>query len=608
MKACTIFLLVGSVFAQVPTLDQTTLNGKFNFVYGLYQRSSSSAIMGTISFDGKGHYTLAAGDTNAQGVYRIDVDGLGSLSNPFDETLPPINLRIAAGGKLAGGSTLDQSTADRHDLLLALPAATKTPAMAGNWGGVTYLYTPGPPTLFARAGRFRFQFGADGTLSSTTWTYHESDVNSGAPQDLTSTGTYTVDSSGIGMYTSAQGAKGIAVSADGSMYIGIDNGGLPELIFGTRLADGNPSAQGFQDRYWWYQTNAASPGGGSVRSSDFAWTLGNALQGVEGRGLNRGSGWGQFIDAATGRLMDLAVVLGGFTIHPDSTVDLVSAGLGSPGIGVISADGVAIPWTNLSATATGNYSFSIAIQSPTFQAGPGQSVFLDPNGPMQAATASAHPFPFAPGTLVKVRGSGLAAGPLSYTSLPLPTALGATSLTANGQAVGLVAVASDSITFVMPFATAGAGRIRLKATVNGVASNEIAVRAVPSSIGFFSTTGDGVGDIVAAHVDGSPITAASPASANEAIVLYASGLGSMATSVAEYAWPTSPDPTSFPVQVDFAGVQATVLYAGAAPGLPGVYQINVIVPSSATTSSATSVRLSQGYAQTHISKVTIPIR
>jgi uncharacterized protein (TIGR03437 family) len=66
--------------------------------------------------------------------------------------------------------------------------------------------------------------------------------------------------------------------------------------------------------------------------------------------------------------------------------------------------------------------------------------------------------------------------------------------------------------------------------------------------------------------------------------------------------------SSFPVQVDFAGVQATILYAGAAPGLPGVYQINVIVPSSATTSAATSVRLSQGYAQTHISKVTIPVR
>jgi len=56
--------------------------------------------MGTITFDGKGHYSLVAGDTNAQGVYRVDVDGLGSLSNPFDQTLPPINLRIAASAKL----------------------------------------------------------------------------------------------------------------------------------------------------------------------------------------------------------------------------------------------------------------------------------------------------------------------------------------------------------------------------------------------------------------------------------------------------------------------------------------------------------------------------
>jgi len=144
---------------------------------------------------------------------------------------------------------------------------------------------------------------------------------------------------------------------------------------------------------------------------------------------------------------------------------------------------------------------------------------------MQVATASAHPFPFAPGTLVKVRGSGLAASALSYDSLPLPTALGGTSLTANGQAVGLVSVAPEAITFVMPFATAGSGKIRLKATIAGVASNEITVRAAPASLGFFSTTGDGVGDIVAAHADGSPITASSPAAANESIVLYASGLG-----------------------------------------------------------------------------------
>jgi uncharacterized protein (TIGR03437 family) len=171
----------------------------------------------------------------------------------------------------------------------------------------------------------------------------------------------------------------------------------------------------------------------------------------------------------------------------------------------------------------------------------------------------------------------------------------------------LVNVAPNAITFLMPWATAGAGKIKLKATVGGVDSNEITVRAAPASVGYFSTSGDGLGTIVVAHADGSQVTANSPATAGETVVLYASGLGSLANSVAEYDWPTSANPTSVPVQVDVAGVQAAVLYAGAAPGFPGVYQINVVIPPGTASSSGANVRIFEGYAQTH-PKVAIPIR
>jgi uncharacterized protein (TIGR03437 family) len=171
----------------------------------------------------------------------------------------------------------------------------------------------------------------------------------------------------------------------------------------------------------------------------------------------------------------------------------------------------------------------------------------------------------------------------------------------------LLRVASDAITFVMPWATAGAGKIKLKATVNGAESNEITVRAAPASVGYFSTTRDGLGTILATHADGSPITANSPAAAGEIVVLYASGLGALASSVAEYDWPTSANPTSVPVQADVAGIQAAVLYAGAAPGYPGVYQINIVIPTNVTPSAGANVRIFEGYAQTH-PKVTIPIR
>ena len=599
-------LFAGGAAAQVPQLNEASLAGRFHFVYGVYQRSQAQTTMGTLNFDGQGHYTVSAGSVTAQGSYHIDTDGTGSLTNPLDPLQPPLSLRLSAGSRMIGGSTLEQSVAYRHDLLLAISAGTQPPVLTGAWGGVTFLYSPGPP-LLARAGRFRFVFDTNGNVNSSTWTYHQSDLDSGVPHDITSAGTYSVDATGIGTYTSAQGSKRIAVSADGNTYVGIDGGGAPEMIFATRLPDGAANSAGLVGRYWWLQIGAVTPGGANLRSSDYSWAIGNALQGFEGRGLARGSGWGQFIDGPTGRLMDLSVMLGPFTVNADSTVDLAFAGLGSPGLGVLSASGSTLPFTNLGPTATANYALSIGVRAPLFQPTPGQSVFLDPNGPMQVAAASAHPFPFAPGTLVTVRGAGLAKDTQVAAGTPLPMTLGSTSLTANGQPVGLMRVAPEAITFVMPWATGGAGRIRLKATVAGTDSNEITVRAAPSSPGFFSASGDGLGAILGTHADGSLITADSPAAPGETVALYASGLGTLATPVAEYAAATSADGASMPVQVDVAGVQAEVRYAGAAPTLPGVYQINIVIPPSAATSAGANVRIFEGYASTH-PKVTVPIR
>jgi uncharacterized protein (TIGR03437 family) len=60
------------------------------------------------------------------------------------------------------------------------------------------------------------------------------------------------------------------------------------------------------------------------------------------------------------------------------------------------------------------------------------------------------------------------------------------------------------------------------------------------------------------------------------------------------------------VQVDIAAIFGDVLYAGLAPGYPGVYQINVRVPATVAPSTAANVRIYQGYTQSH-PKVTIPV-
>jgi hypothetical protein len=75
------FITSTLALAQIPVLDQTTLNGKFNFVYGVYQRTNSSVVMGSFTFDGQGHYTATTGNGTSQGVYHVNLDGTGSLTN-----------------------------------------------------------------------------------------------------------------------------------------------------------------------------------------------------------------------------------------------------------------------------------------------------------------------------------------------------------------------------------------------------------------------------------------------------------------------------------------------------------------------------------------------
>src|SRR5258708_2347388 len=158
-RLLTVVLSAGCMVAQVPQVGVASLSGRYYFVYGVYQRSQAKTVMGTLNFDGQGHYTLSAGSLAAQGFYGVNSDATGSFTNPLDPLQPPLALRLSAGSTTIGASTLEQSTADRPDLLLAVLAPTKPPVMTGAWGGLTFMYTPGPPVL-ARTGRFRFLFDA----------------------------------------------------------------------------------------------------------------------------------------------------------------------------------------------------------------------------------------------------------------------------------------------------------------------------------------------------------------------------------------------------------------------------------------------------------------
>jgi uncharacterized protein (TIGR03437 family) len=76
-------------------------------------------------------------------------------------------------------------------------------------------------------------------------------------------------------------------------------------------------------------------------------------------------------------------------------------------------------------------------------------------------------------------------------------------------------------------------------------------------------------------------TAANPATAGDALLIFCTGLGAVTPKVtAGSVAPSSPPAkTDNPVTATIGGIDAPVLFAGLAPGFVGLYQVNVTVPS-----------------------------
>jgi uncharacterized protein (TIGR03437 family) len=110
--------------------------------------------------------------------------------------------------------------------------------------------------------------------------------------------------------------------------------------------------------------------------------------------------------------------------------------------------------------------------------------------------------------------------------------------------------------------------------VNGAPSNIQTATVATYSPGVFAIT----------HADGSsPVTATSPATAKETVVVYATGLGPVSGSMVtgQPASTTSLQPT-MPDQATakIGGITAPVAFSGLTPGFIGLYQVNVQIPAN----------------------------
>lgn len=200
---------------------------------------------------------------------------------------------------------------------------------------------------------------------------------------------------------------------------------------------------------------------------------------------------------------------------------------------------------------------------------------------------------FAPNSAISIYGSNFAsagtqfvAGANDIVNGRLPTTLGGVCVLVDRQPAPLLAVYPNQINAIMPQVATG-GLVDVTVVTNCGQANETrsAVASVITQLAApeLFTSGTGTSRLAAAvnAQTGVTVTDASPARSGDVITLYATGLGQTNPALAPGQVATEPAPVTGAIAMSIGGIPvgaADVLYAGAAPGFAGLYQINIRVP------------------------------
>jgi len=193
-----------------------------------------------------------------------------------------------------------------------------------------------------------------------------------------------------------------------------------------------------------------------------------------------------------------------------------------------------------------------------------------------------------PGGLLTVSGKNLSIngnGIVLAGVAPWPTTLAGVSVFVNGAPAGIYGLASlngvEQVSIQVPYEASGSS-ITVAVNNGRAPGPSLSVPLLAAQPGLFVYNGSNGAFLHGAS--NTLITASSPATAGEVVVLYATGLGAVNPPVATntQAPTTSLVNAVIKPTVTMGGQTATVSFAGLAPGFIGLYQINAAVPAGTT--------------------------
>jgi len=568
-----LVLLAATFPAIAQTWDNTgnhLLNGTYYYREVTLTSSDAVSIYGTITFT-NGNYSInaaglqystgaGAGAYTTTGTYSISASGFGFINNTNPLVGSPVYGLVGADGVFVGSIT----ETSVNDIFIAAPLASQGTGTLNGPYSISYLQPSIESGGTPYGALLQLNSNGSGTIGNVDVTAY-ADTTSATTQTINGVN-YTVSNNAfvVNFPTNntglVQGQEFFYSSPDGSFIFG----GSPEdfdMLVGVRTGT-TPAFGGLYYSAGFEFDETQFDSNGSIGTLTYYGSF-NANN-------------GQILGHQ--RIQDGVDSAYGFT-YSDSYPTGSGGSYTSQYLNVQFIEGTRGEQIGVGLATTPT--ITVAVPAPSFT---GSGVYISPTGIVNTASYSPFTSGVSPGDFVLLFGSNLGPSTLQdASSLPLPTTLDNVKVLVNNVPAPISYVRSDQIAVIVPFETT-ASVAQFQVINNGQASNVVTEFVNLTTPGVFTQDESGSGYAAALHVNGSPVTPASPAQAGETVAVYMSGLGTVFPAILDGVGAPSnpPSTTSNTFNADISGTTANIAFQGLAPGFAGLYQVNIQIPTGLT--------------------------